>query len=71
MSLGDCTAPWTVVGGWWVVRHVDHGLISPLGPLAWGQNEVWSRSGKGSMGAKAQGPPRKRVGRPRYRVKGR
>jgi hypothetical protein len=50
MSLGDCKAPGTVADGFWVARRVGHGLIFPLGPRAWGHDEVWARGGKGSMG---------------------
>jgi hypothetical protein len=72
MSLGDCKAPGTVVEGWWVARRVGHGLISPLGPRAWGHDEVWSSGGKASMWAWGQGGRRgKRLGPPRYSVKGR
>jgi len=50
MRLGDCKAPGAVMDGFGMARRVGHGLISPLGPGAWGHDEVWSRGGKGSRG---------------------
>ena len=44
----------SALGGWWLARRVGHGLISLLGPRAWGRDEVWSGDGKGSMGAWAR-----------------
>jgi hypothetical protein len=55
MSLGDCKAPGAVMDGFCVARRVGHGLIFPLGPRAWGHDEVWSTGGKRSMGDVAEG----------------